>query len=40
VATTARVDDRRFQRRHKNAAITADEAALVDWVRQNIAVNR
>jgi len=37
VTTTARVEDRGFQRRHKNASVTADEQALVDWVRQNVA---
>lgn len=37
VATTARVTDRRFGKRHKQVAITPDENALADWVRQNIA---
>lgn len=36
VATTARIDDRRFYKRHKQASITLDEKALVEWVRQNI----
>lgn len=36
VATTARVTDRRFGKRHKQVAITPDENALADWVRQNI----
>jgi hypothetical protein len=37
VATTARIGDRRFYKRHKQAAITPDENALAEWVRQNIA---
>lgn len=37
VATTARIDDRRFYKRHKQASITADEGALAQWVRENIA---
>jgi hypothetical protein len=36
VATTARVADRRFAKRHKQASITPDEKALVEWVRKNI----
>ena len=36
VATTARVDDKRFYKLHKQVAITADETALAEWVRQNI----
>ena len=36
VATTARIDDRRFYKRHKQAAITPDENSLAAWVRQNI----
>lgn len=37
VATTARIDDRRFYKRPKQASITADEGALAQWVRENIA---
>lgn len=36
VATTARIDDRRFHKRHKQASITLDEKALVEWVQQNL----
>lgn len=36
VTTTARIDDKRFYRLHKQAAITPDETALAEWVRQNI----
>ena len=36
VATAAAIDDRRFKRAHKRAAVTPDEATLAQWVRQNI----
>lgn len=36
VATPARIDDRRFYKRHKEASTTPDEKALAEWVRQNI----
>jgi hypothetical protein len=36
VATTGQVVDKRFYKVHKQAAITADEAALTDWVRKNL----
>lgn len=36
VATTARISDRRFYKRHKQASITPDENAVAEWVRQNI----
>jgi hypothetical protein len=36
VATTAKVDDRRFYKLHRQASITADENALAEWIRQNI----
>lgn len=37
VATTAKVDERRFYKLHRQAAITADENALAEWIRQNVA---
>lgn len=37
VATPVAIGDRRFKRAHKRAAVTPDEAALAEWVRQNIA---
>jgi hypothetical protein len=36
VATTGKVVDKRFYKLHKRAAITADEAALTEWIRKNI----
>jgi hypothetical protein len=36
VATTGRVVDKRFYKLHKQAAITADEAALTEWIRKNV----
>jgi ABC-type branched-subunit amino acid transport system substrate-binding protein len=36
VATTAKVNDKRFYRLYKNAAITADATALAEWVKQNV----
>lgn len=36
VATTGRVVDKRFYKLHKQAAITADEGALADWIRKNV----
>lgn len=35
-ATTARVDDRRFYKLHRQAAIAADRDALAEWIRQNV----
>ncbi|HEV8333864.1 MAG TPA: hypothetical protein VGQ22_20750 [Steroidobacteraceae bacterium] len=37
VATTAKVDERRFYKLHRQASITADENALAEWIRQNVA---
>jgi hypothetical protein len=37
VATTAKVDERRFYKLHRQASITADENALAEWLRQNVA---
>ncbi|HEY7642468.1 MAG TPA: hypothetical protein VH814_22230 [Steroidobacteraceae bacterium] len=37
VAAPGRVTDKRFAKRHKQVSITADEPALAEWVRQNIA---
>lgn len=37
VATTAKVDERRFYKLHRQASITADETALAEWIRQNVA---
>lgn len=37
VATTAKVDERRFYKLHRQATITADENALAEWIRQNVA---
>jgi hypothetical protein len=37
VATTGQVVDKRFYKLHKQAAITADETALAEWLRKNIA---
>lgn len=36
VATTGQVIDKRFYKLHKQAAITADETALTEWIRKNI----
>jgi hypothetical protein len=36
VATTGQVVDKRFYKLHKQAAITADEAALAEWIRRNV----
>lgn len=36
VATTGQVVDKRFYKLHKQASITADEAALADWIRKNV----
>ena len=36
VATTGQVVDKRFYKLHKQASITADEAALTEWIRKNI----
>jgi hypothetical protein len=35
-ATAAPVTERRFRRAHKQAAVTPDENALAEWIRQNI----
>jgi hypothetical protein len=40
VATTAQVTDRRFHKRHKEVAITPDENALAEWIRQNVAARQ
>jgi hypothetical protein len=37
VATTAKVDERRFYKFHRQATITTDDKALAAWIRQNIA---
>ena len=37
VATAAQVKDKRFTKAHKQIAITPDENALAQWLRQNIA---
>lgn len=37
VATSAKVDERRFYKLHRQATITADENALAEWIRQNVA---
>lgn len=39
VATSARISDRRFYKRHKQASITPDDTALAEWVRQNISAS-
>ena len=36
VATTGQVVDKRFYKLHKQASITADEAALTEWIRKNV----
>jgi hypothetical protein len=36
VATTGQVVDKRFYKAHKQASITADEAALTQWIRKNL----
>jgi hypothetical protein len=36
VATTGQVVDKRFYKLHKQAAITADAAALTEWIRKNV----
>lgn len=36
VATTGQVVDKRFYKLHKQASITADEAALTQWIRKNV----
>lgn len=36
VATTGQVADKRFYKLHKQASITADEAALTEWIRKNV----
>jgi hypothetical protein len=36
VATTGKVVDKRFYKLHKQASITADEAALTEWIRKNV----
>jgi len=39
VATTGQVIDKRFYKLHNKASITADEAALTQWIRKNVAPN-
>jgi hypothetical protein len=36
VATTGQVVEKRFYKLHKQASITADEAALAEWIRKNV----
>jgi len=36
-ATTGRVSERRFYKLHRQASVTADENALAEWIRQNVA---
>lgn len=36
VATTGQVIDKRFYKLHKQASITADETALLEWIRKNV----